>query len=90
VSGGGVGTEDMVTKGANQRGPGTKTKRSQIVFTITSIALILERLGTQLLGLPVQSLIESPSTLAESWYPLSREDFGRMPFPSLGTHIYLK
>ena len=49
VSGGGVGSEGMVTKGANWRGPGTKYKRSNNVFAVTSIALSLGRLGTRLL-----------------------------------------
>jgi len=54
----------MVTKGANRRSPGTNTKRSQISFAVTSVALILECLGTQLLRRPAQSLVESPGTLA--------------------------
>ena len=41
----------------------TKNKRSKIVFVVTSTALSLGRLRTQLLGLPAQSLIGSPSTL---------------------------
>jgi len=49
VSGGVVGAEGMVTKGANWRSPGTKYKRPKNVFVVTSIALILDRLGTQLL-----------------------------------------
>jgi len=52
VSGGGVGAEGMVIKGANWRSPGTKYKRSKNVSTVTSIALILERRGTQLLWSP--------------------------------------
>ena len=52
VSGGGVGAEGMVTKGANWRGPGTKYKRSNNVFAVTSIALSLGRLGSDCCNLP--------------------------------------
>jgi len=45
MSGGGVGAEGMVTKGANWRSPETKYKRSKIAFDVTSIALSLSRLG---------------------------------------------
>ena len=40
----------MVTKCTKPRAPGTNTKRSQIVFAVTSIALSSERVDTQLLG----------------------------------------
>jgi len=66
VSGGGVGTWGMETQGANWRTPafsGINLKRSQIAFAVTSIALILERLGTLLLGRPAQSLVKTPGTL---------------------------
>ena len=53
----------MVTKRANQHSPGTNTKRSQITFAITCIALSLGHLGARLLGLPAQSLFGSPGTL---------------------------
>jgi len=39
------------------------TKRSQIAFTVTSIALSLVHLGSRLLGRPAQFLMESPGTL---------------------------
>jgi len=58
-----VGAEDMVTKGANWRSPGTKYKRSKNAHAVTSIALTLVPLGTKLLELSVQSLIGSPGTL---------------------------
>ena len=52
VSGGGVGAEGMVTKGANWRSPGTKYKRSKIAFAIISIALTLEPRVTKLFSFP--------------------------------------
>ena len=42
---------------------GTNTKRSQIVFAVTSIALTLASLGAKRLELALQSLIGSPGTL---------------------------
>jgi len=55
-----------VTKGANGCSPGANTKRSQIALTVVSIALSLGRLGTQLMGLPAQSLIETPAPVQPS------------------------
>ena len=43
-----MGTEGMVTKGVNPRGPSTNTNNSQIFFAVVSIALSLGCLGTQL------------------------------------------
>jgi len=52
--------------------PRTKYKRSKIVSAVTAFAYILERLGTELLQLAVQSLVWSPGTHTtqipvESW-----------------------
>jgi len=54
--------------------PEPKYQRSRIVFTVTSIALRLGRLGSRLLGLAAQSLIGSPGPLVQA--PL-RECFGQ-------------
>ena len=43
-------------------------KPTQIAIAVTSIALSLESLGTRLLGLPTQSLLESPFIVTDSWY----------------------
>ena len=61
-----MGAEVMVKKRTNPRCTGTNTKRSQIAFAVTSMALSLQRLGTQLLGLSAQSLIKSSGTLPGS------------------------
>jgi len=50
-----VGAEGMVEKRANWWGPGTKYECSNIVFAVTSIALTLAPLGTELLQLSAQS-----------------------------------
>jgi len=46
--------------------PEPKYQRSRIVFTVTSIALRLGLLGSQLLGLPAQSLTGSPGALVQA------------------------
>jgi len=66
LSGGGVGAEGIQVNLATDRHPRTNTESSQIVFAVTSVALTLERLGTQLLGLPAQFLMVIPSTLVSS------------------------
>jgi len=64
LSGGGVGAQGQLTRGANWRSPETKYKRSRIVFAVTSIALTLVSLGAKLLELPAQSVVGSPVTLS--------------------------
>jgi len=61
----------MVTNFATDRHPGTNIKRSQIAFAVTSIALNLGHLVTQLLKIPAQSLIETSGTPAPAkrWDP---------------------
>jgi len=56
-----------LTWGPNELSPGTKYKRSKIVFSVKYVAIILICLGTQLLQLPAQSLIGSPGTLLPRW-----------------------
>jgi hypothetical protein len=63
VSDGGVGAEVMKMNLATDHHAGTKYKRSKIGCVAISIALSLGHLGTRLLGLMAQSLIESPGTL---------------------------
>jgi len=48
---------------ATDRHPETKYKRSNIVLSVTSVALSVGNLGARLLELSVQSLIGSPGTL---------------------------
>ena len=48
---------------ANVRRPGTKYKRSNIAFAITSIAFIVVHVCTELLQLPVQCPIGVPGTI---------------------------
>ena len=62
----GVGAQGIVTKGENWRGPGTNTRRSQIVFCVTSIVLSLVLLGIKLLGITLQSVIGSPGNRCSS------------------------
>ena len=66
MSGGGGGAWGQLIRDSNGHSPGTKYKRSKIALPVISIALSLGRLGTQLMGLPAQSLIGSPSTLASA------------------------
>ena len=47
LSGGGLGTEGMMTNCTKQRGLGTNTKRSKIAFAVTYIPLIFAPLGTR-------------------------------------------
>ena len=47
-----MGTLGMVTKGANWRGPGTNTKRSQVAFAVKSTALTLEPLDPKCWSFP--------------------------------------
>jgi len=49
--------------GPNVPRPGTKYKRSKIVFAVTSIAFTIVHICTELLQLLAQSLIGIPSTL---------------------------
>ena len=81
LSGWGVGAEGMEVNLATDWHPGTNTKPSWIAFVVTSIVLILESLGTQLLGRHVHSLIESPGTLDSSrqW-----SHQGKSPWSSTG------
>jgi len=58
MSGGGVGVKGMAKRCTKPHGPGNNTKRSHIALSVTSITLSLERFGTQLLGLPAQSLTD--------------------------------
>ena len=55
---------------ATDNNPETDTKPWQIAIAITSIALSLESLGTKLLGLPTQFLLEKLGTfiVTDSWY----------------------
>jgi len=77
VSGGDVGAQGMVTKSADRPGSGTNTKRSQIAWSVTSIALSLRSLGTQLLGLPAQSLKETSRTLTRVYHKFQEISFNR-------------
>ena len=83
---------DMVTTGTHWRGPGTtgNTKRLQIVFAVTSIALILERLGTQFLGRPVQSQIENPGTLNPASFRSSLSVFNMISSSNSATSLRLE
>jgi len=58
-----VGAQGQLTQGAIMRNPRIKYKRSENIFSVTSIALIIGRDWPRLVHLLVQSLIGSPSTL---------------------------
>jgi len=58
-----MGAHGQLTQGANWRNPRAKYKRSKNVFAVTSVALTVVHLCTELLQLPAQSLIGSPGTL---------------------------
>jgi len=62
-----VGAQGQLTQGANLHNPRPKYKRSKNVFSVTSIALSLGRVGPQLLQPLAQSLIRSPGTLIGLW-----------------------
>jgi len=57
-----MGAEGMVTNVTIDHHPKTNTERPKIANYVTSV-LSLARLGTQLLGLSAQSLVESSGTL---------------------------
>ena len=58
-----MGAHGHLTRGSNGLSPGTKYKCSNNVFAVTSIALTVVRVCSELLQLPTQSLIGSPGTL---------------------------
>ena len=59
----GVEAHGHLKLGPNVPRPGTKYKRSKIVFAVTSIAFTIVHICTELLQLLAQSLIGIPSTL---------------------------
>ena len=58
-----MGAEGMVTISATAHHSRTITKRSTIVFFVTSIELSLDQLRPRLLGVPAQSPVETYSTI---------------------------
>ena len=56
----GVEAHGQLTLGTNMPRPGTKYKRSKIVFAVTAIAFTIIHICTELLQLLAQSLIGSP------------------------------
>jgi len=67
-----MGEHGQLTQATNFRNNKTKYKRSNNVFAVASIALTVVHICTELLQLPVQSLIGAPGTL-EAASPLSHQ-----------------
>ena len=61
-----MGVEDIMTNRVIWGHPKTNNEHSCIVFSITSIAFILNCLGSKMLKLPAQSLTGSPRTLSQA------------------------
>jgi len=66
----------QLTRGQNWCSPGTKYKRSKIVFTVTSFALSLGHCGPRLLGFAMLSLTGSPGSVNP----------GTVTIPNIGLH----
>ena len=64
MNGESVGAHGHLTRGSNGKSPGTKYKRSKIIFFVTSIAITDVNFCKELSQLPAQSLIWSPGSLA--------------------------